>query len=83
MNQPQEALLAPVSDPAAFRKEILETPDSLICPASEIFDTAAVRAALDVALSEAKDAMEIRKATVAILNEAQQNGRAAIGDAFA
>ncbi len=83
MNQPQEALLAPVSDPAAFRKEILGTPNSLICPETEIFDTKAIRTALEEAIFDAKDAMEVRKTTVAILNDAQKKGRAAIAAAIA
>jgi len=78
LNQPPEALLAPVSDPAAFREELENAAENLICPASEIFDVVRIRAEVDAALAEAADSKDMRKATVEILNEVQRKGRAAI-----
>jgi len=57
-------------------------PDSLICPARDIFDHDAVQVALDAALVDCTDDKAVRAATVRILNEAQQAGRTAIKDAF-
>lgn len=60
----------------------LDTPDSLICPASSIFDGASVRAQVIAAIADAKDARDVRQATVAILRDAQDTGRQTITDAF-
>ena len=59
-----------------------ETPGSLICPASAIFDSTAITASLDVAIAAAPDAKAGRAATVALLKEAQATGRETIADAF-
>ncbi len=58
------------------------TPDSLICPASDIYDRAAVAAALNAACSVGDDAKAIRAAAVDILSEARTKGRDAIKAAF-
>ncbi|WP_457650002.1 [protein-PII] uridylyltransferase [Profundibacter sp.] len=60
----------------------LFSPDSLICPANDIFDKAAAWEALEAAFYEAKDDREIRAATVAYLLEARKRGNAAIEAAF-
>lgn len=60
----------------------LDTPDSLICPASSIFDGASVRAQVIAAIADAKEARDVRQATVAILRDAQDTGRQTITDAF-
>ncbi len=60
----------------------LDTPDSLICPASSIFDGASVRAQVIAAIADAKDARDVRQATVVILRDAQDTGRQTITDAF-
>ena len=57
-------------------------PDSIICAPSAIFDTAAVEAALETALSAASDAAAVRTATVKILTEANAQGRSTIEDAI-
>lgn len=57
--------MAPVSDLAALSEPISATPDNLICPASAIYDAPVIEAALHAAVSKAKDAREIRAATVA------------------
>ncbi|WP_339694451.1 [protein-PII] uridylyltransferase [Celeribacter baekdonensis] len=56
---------------------------SLICAETAIFDVSAVAEALDVAWVDAKDAAALRKATVAVLNAAQDKGRATIAAAIA
>ncbi|MDJ0629299.1 MAG: [protein-PII] uridylyltransferase [Rhodobacter sp.] len=58
-------------------------PDRLICPASVIFDDAAVDAALQSGLAEAKDAKAARRVTVDVLQQVLTDGRAAIAAAFA
>ena len=54
----------------------------LICPAEAVFDAQSVRSALDAAIAGAKDSRAIRTATVAVLQEANAAGRAAIAEAF-
>jgi len=61
----------------------LFSPDSMICPANDIFDTDAAWETLEAAFDEAKDGRAIRTATVAYLMEARQRGNAAIEAAFA
>ena len=80
MNKPQEALVVPASKPATTLDQ--HTPDSLICPASVIFDTSAVVKAVTEAIGSAKSEKEIRAATVKILSQARKNGMQAIGSAF-
>ncbi|MEM9582820.1 MAG: [protein-PII] uridylyltransferase [Pseudomonadota bacterium] len=58
------------------------TPGGLICPASDIFDEAQTRAALDAALKSLPDAKSARKATVDILKDTQLRGRDALAAAF-
>ncbi len=71
----------PASDPADPLRDA-KAPDSLICPASDIFDRAAVLARIDSAVAEAGDDKAIREATVSVLQEASRKGRAAIAAAF-
>lgn len=82
MSQPHGALADQVSDPTNTTYD-LETPDNLICPASEIFDQPAVRAALEAAASLGHSDKDIRTQTVEILNEARVAGRKRIAEAFA
>jgi [protein-PII] uridylyltransferase len=70
-----------VSDPTNTTYD-LTTPDNLICPASEIFDQPAVRAALEAAAGQATNDKAIRATTVDILNEARVAGRNRIAEAF-
>ncbi|MFT6676554.1 MAG: [protein-PII] uridylyltransferase [Sulfitobacter sp.] len=58
------------------------TPLRLICDPQSIFDAAAVTAALKQACAD-KDSAAQRSATVAILRDAQKQGRSRIADAFA
>ncbi len=74
-------LVAPGSDPA-FDHPTDSAPDSLICPASSIFDVAAVRAALQAAFDDCPDDKSIRRETVRILGDARLRGAAAIASAF-
>ncbi|MEY1554567.1 [protein-PII] uridylyltransferase [Yoonia sp. R2331] len=74
--------MAPVSEPAPATDKTDSAPDGLICPAHDIFDPAAVQAALAQACADAKDDRDVRRATVTILAEAQKRGRAAIAAAF-
>ncbi|WP_183525256.1 [protein-PII] uridylyltransferase [Yoonia ponticola] len=71
-----------VSDPTNTTYD-LETPDNLICPASEIFDQPAVRIALDAAVNQTTDHKIIRSRTVEILSKARIAGRKRIAEAFA
>ena len=83
MTLPQEASAAPDSDTADPAPGIFET--GLILPGSELFDTAAVRAAVDdaVAACEAGDTKAQRRAALGVLKEANDRGRAAIAERFA
>ncbi len=82
MNQHRGALADQVSDPTNTTYD-LETPDNLICPASEIFDQPAVRIALDAAVNQTTDHKIIRSRTVEILSKARIAGRKRIAEAFA
>ncbi|WP_291838530.1 [protein-PII] uridylyltransferase [Limimaricola sp.] len=62
--------------------EIEDAPDSLICPAHDVFDADAVAAALDQALSSCADDLAVRKAVVGVLTAARERGNAAIAAAF-
>ncbi|MEM7721970.1 MAG: [protein-PII] uridylyltransferase [Pseudomonadota bacterium] len=55
----------------------------MIVPEVEIFDHIAVRADIKAAVEGLRDASAIRAATVKVLTQAQQAGRAAIADGFA
>ena len=64
-------------------KDAVSTPDNLICPAQDIFDTASVDTRLTEALESAgNDNMAIRKAVVSVLSQALSHGRQSISDAF-
>lgn len=80
MNKPQEALVALDSDPATSERN--DAPDGLICPASVIFDHAAVAAEINQAAERAASGKELRKAVVPILATARKNGMVRIADAF-
>ena len=55
------------------------SPDDLICPASEIFDAPAVRAAVDEAVTAAHgNQVALRKSSTAVLSKAMTQGRDAI-----
>ena len=59
-------------------------PDDLICPASDLFDISGVEAALGAFADRGSiDHMELRKETVALLDDALKRGRSAICDALA
>ena len=60
----------------------LYSPDSMICPANDIFDMPDIWSKLETAFFEAKDGREIRAATVGCLLEARKSGNAAIETAF-
>ncbi|MCX7300359.1 MAG: [protein-PII] uridylyltransferase [Rhodobacterales bacterium] len=81
MNPPPAVSLAPVSEQAAT---VLNdpTPDSLICPASSIFDAGTVRAALDRAIVGLTDERDIRREAVRVLSEARARGAVTIAAAF-
>ena len=57
-------------------------PDNLICPATAVFDGAAVRAAITDALADLSTPAEIRAATVEILTQARKSGREVIATAL-
>jgi [protein-PII] uridylyltransferase len=76
---PQEALATLVSEPD---RSGVDAPDDLICPGSEIFDTHQVRTSIDAALGDLTGGRGIRSASVAVLQQANENGRAAIAKAF-
>ncbi|MFV2053619.1 [protein-PII] uridylyltransferase [Aliiroseovarius sp. YM-037] len=82
MTLPQEALVAPDSDPATHLRPLL-IPEGLICPVEVIFDHDIVMVDLIDGLSKAEDSREKRALTVTILGEARKSGMAAICDAFA
>ena len=81
MTQPQEALAAPVSEPDPT-EPYSDAPDGFLCPARSIFDTAAVRAALDDAIGDARDEAAMRQACVDVLSQARTTGMATIRTAF-
>ncbi len=81
MTLPQEALVAPASEPRASAIPTA-TPDNLICPASDIFDAPAVAAELAAAIGDLTDHKQIRAVTVAIVGRAQSSGRDAIAAAL-
>ena len=80
MTQLQEVLASPDSDtlPDVFGP----VPDDFICPASEVFDHAAVLARITEDLSKTASEKDIRAATVAVLTAARKDGMAAIATAF-
>ena len=80
MNKPQEALMAQASKPATSLNH--PAPDSLICPASVIFDANAVFAAVTDAIAMAKTEKETRLATVKVLSQARTAGMQEIAAAF-
>ncbi|SFR46610.1 UTP--GlnB (protein PII) uridylyltransferase, GlnD [Yoonia tamlensis] len=80
MNKPNAVSAAPVSDQHARSHQ--GTPDRYICPASTIFDLAAVSAELSTAVNQLQSEKEVRAAAVDVLARARATGRAAIADAF-
>ncbi|WP_416236679.1 [protein-PII] uridylyltransferase [Yoonia sp. 72] len=81
MNKPLEPSAQPGSEPVRARH--VEAPDGLICPASVIFDTAAVTARINDETAGVASEKEVRAITVRILSEARQAGLAEISTAFA
>ena len=84
MTPPQEASLAPASEPAAAAGTAPDTAAArhLIAPEAEIFDAAAVAAELETALVPGMAEAEIRAATVHCLRDRMEAGRARIAGAF-
>ncbi|MBM1220141.1 [protein-PII] uridylyltransferase [Ponticoccus sp. SC2-23] len=81
--QPLEASAAPVSETGpSGNPQDLFAPDSLICPAQDIFDTVATAAEIEAALADTSDPAEIRRAVVSIISRARKSGMAAIAEAF-
>ena len=79
MTLPQQASAALVSNPDELTFE--QAPE-LICPASEIFDTKAITAALDADIAGLTDHGKIRATTVKHLQSARKAGLARIATAF-
>ncbi|THD76371.1 [protein-PII] uridylyltransferase [Thalassobius vesicularis] len=63
-------------------KDTPEAPDSLICPATRIFDAASVDAQIAAATKGKSDPADIRSAVVPILLQARKDGMDAIEAAF-
>lgn len=80
MTKPQEALVAPASEPKTL--PVNDTPEGLICPASVIFDKTAVERQISAAIAKAKSERDIRAATVAALTQARKAGMSKISTAF-
>ncbi|MCK4712919.1 MAG: [protein-PII] uridylyltransferase, partial [Marinosulfonomonas sp.] len=79
----QTALPVSVIDPSPVSAHAhLYSPDSLICPAKDIFDKVTAWSTLEAAFQQAKDKREIRAATVSYLLDAKKSGNAAIETAF-
>ncbi|RPE67274.1 UTP--GlnB (protein PII) uridylyltransferase GlnD [Pacificibacter maritimus] len=80
MTPHQEPLAALASKPtlASF---VPPAPESIICAPSAIFDIAAVDAALEAAFAHASSESDLRAATVQVLTQANEQGRAAIESA--
>ena len=75
--QTVSASAAPEAGPRRSR------PETLVCPAAEILDPAALRRDIRAAAAAAgPDAVDRRKAVVEVLRAAQSAGRAAIAEAF-
>ncbi len=65
-------------------KDMIPQPDDLICPASEIFDSAAVAKRIESAARQADgNTSEIRNAVVSILSDQLKHGRAVIAAGLA
>ncbi|WP_416320731.1 [protein-PII] uridylyltransferase [Yoonia sp.] len=80
MNKRQEVSVQPGSEPVRSRH--VEAPDGLICPASVIFDTAAVMARIHDETVGVTSEKDVRGIAVRILAEARQAGLAEISTAF-
>ena len=80
MTKPQEVLAPQASERKITLAE--RAPDSLICPASVIFDKDAVQAQIDAAIAGATSERDIRAVTVAALSQARKNGMVQIAAAF-
>ena len=81
MNKPLEISTPPGSEPVRTRH--VEAPDGLICPASVIFDRAAVMARIADETADTASEKDVRLITVRILTEARQAGLAEISTSFA
>ena len=81
MTPPQEALVAPGSDPAPHAPD--DTQDALIADAADIFDAEAVLSDILASIEDASDGRAVRKATVETLKKALADGRATIAAALA
>lgn len=83
MTLPQQASLAPVSDPDGTDTSMPPVSGSLICDPTEIFDVDTVRREIAAATAGMTDHAALRAETVRVLRDAQTAGRDAIADAFA
>ncbi|WP_417256548.1 [protein-PII] uridylyltransferase [Celeribacter halophilus] len=82
MTLPQEPSAAPDTDLPALSAFLPAPSGTFICAQDAIFDVSSVASALEETWSKAASPAEIRKATVAVLNDAQKRGRAAIASAM-
>ncbi len=73
---------SPAQDSEPKLKLTRAAPDNLILPAEEIFDAAAVLAAIEAEIADIADAMAIRKCAVSHLNGARKAGMDAIAAAL-
>lgn len=80
MNKPLEVSVPPGSEPVRSRH--VEAPDGLICPASVIFDKAAVLARIADETAGVTSEKDVRAIAVRILAEARQAGLAEISTSF-
>lgn len=80
MNKPLEVSAPPGSEPVRSRH--VEAPDGLICPASVIFDKAAVLARIADETAGVTSEKDVRAIAVRILAEARQAGLAEISTSF-
>jgi len=84
---PQDVSAAPDSDPtrpkSPFTAYFPAQTDDLICPTDAILDVDGLIAALQTRIASDLPAAELRKAVVAQLSDAMNDGRAAIADAIA
>ena len=80
MNKRQEVLVAPASEPEPQTEA--PAPDDLICPASVIFDRAAIDAEIADKIAGTSSEKEVRAATVGALREARKAAMATIATSF-
>jgi [protein-PII] uridylyltransferase len=82
LTPPQDASAVSVSDRNPILPPVASAPGTLVAPAVEIFDAAAVSAEIAQAIDGLTDAAAIRNAAVAVLQEAQAKGRKVIAEAI-